>query len=261
MGGEDLCGTAIARGTDGAILQSSDANPPSVSGKEAYGRSASVMQPCNEVGANIRCRLAPDRHSSGRNDVDLQTFDMAYVERLRSGDKQTEAHFIQYFSELIQLKLRSRLHSRQSIEDVRQETFARSLLLLRREGGLRQAERLGAVVNSICNNVLSEQYRANHRSEALDDQPSERFIAHEPDALSQVITEDTRRMVRRVLANLPPRDRSILEAVFLEERDRDEVCRELGVNREYIRVLLHRAKQSFREQYSRQTGKKPVYHT
>lgn len=201
----------------------------------------------------------PNTHSSGQNDVDFQTFDMAYVERLRSGDHQTEAHFVQYFSELIQLKLRSRLHSRQNIEDVRQETFARSLLLLRREGGLRQAERLGAVVNSICNNVLSEQYRADSRSEALDDQPAERFVAHDPDALSQVISEDTRRIVRRVLNSLPSRDRSILEAVFLEERDRDDVCQELGVTRDYIRVLVHRAKQSFREQYSRQAEKKPQY--
>ena len=188
--------------------------------------------------------------------MDFQTFDMAYVERLRSGDKQTEAHFVQYFSELIHLKLRSRLHSQQTIEDVRQETFARSLLLLRREGGLRHADRLGAVVNSICNNVLSEQYRASSRSQALEDQPAERFVAQEPDALSQVITEDTRRIVRHVLKSLPARDRSILQAVFLEERDRDEVCRELGVNREYIRVLLHRAKQSFREEYSRRGGKK-----
>jgi RNA polymerase sigma-70 factor (ECF subfamily) len=198
-------------------------------------------------------------HSSGQNDLDFQTFDTAYVERLRSGDKQTEAHFVDYFSELIQLKLRSRLHSRQAIEDVRQETFARSLLLLRREGGLRQAERLGAVVNSICNHVLSEQYRTDNRSEALEDQPVERFVARGPDALSQVITEDTRRMVRHVLDGLPSRDRSILQAVFLEERDRDEVCQELGVTREYIRVLVHRAKQSFREEYSRRAGKKPEY--
>ncbi|MCU1312251.1 MAG: polymerase sigma factor, sigma-70 family [Acidobacteriaceae bacterium] len=198
-------------------------------------------------------------HSSGQNDLDFQTFDTAYVERLRSGDKQTEAHFVDYFSELIQLKLRSRLHSRQAIEDVRQETFARSLLLLRREGGLRQAERLGAIVNSICNHVLSEQYRTDNRSEALEDQPVERFVARGPDALSQVITEDTRRMVRHVLDGLPSRDRSILQAVFLEERDRDEVCQELGVTREYIRVLVHRAKQSFREEYSRRAGKKPEY--
>jgi RNA polymerase sigma-70 factor (ECF subfamily) len=181
--------------------------------------------------------------------VDFQAFDSAYVERLRAGDRNTEDHFVAYFGELIELKLRSRLASRQSVEDVRQETFARCLKLLRSPGGIRNAERLGPLVNSICNNVLSEHFRAGRRTEPLDDQPAERFIAREPDALSRIITDDTRRIVRQVLEKLPPRDQIILKAVFLEEREKDDLCREIGVTRDYIRVLLHRAKQSFREVY------------
>jgi RNA polymerase sigma-70 factor (ECF subfamily) len=181
--------------------------------------------------------------------VDFQAFDSAYVERLRAGDRNTEDHFVAYFGELIELKLRSRLASRQSVEDVRQETFARCLKLLRSPGGIRNAERLGPLVNSICNNVLSEHFRAGRRTEPLEDQPAERFIAREPDALSRIITDDTRRIVRQVLEKLPPRDQIILKAVFLEEREKDDVCREIGVTRDYIRVLLHRAKQSFREVY------------
>jgi RNA polymerase sigma-70 factor (ECF subfamily) len=57
-----------------------------------------------------------------------------------------------------------------------------------------------------------------------------------------------------VLEKLPERDRIILRAVFLEEREKDDICREIGVTRDYIRVLLHRAKQSFREVYIAQTG-------
>jgi RNA polymerase sigma-70 factor (ECF subfamily) len=47
-----------------------------------------------------------------------------------------------------------------------------------------------------------------------------------------------------------------LQAVFLEERDKDEVCTELGVDRDYLRVLLHRAKGSFRTIYSKRVGAK-----
>jgi RNA polymerase sigma-70 factor (ECF subfamily) len=183
--------------------------------------------------------------------VEFQAFDGAYVERLRAGDRQTEGHFTTYFGELIALKLRSRLASRQAIEDVQQETFARCLQLLRSEGGIKNAERLGPLVNSICNHVLSEHYRGSSRTEALEDQPAERFVAQEPDALSRVISEDTRRMVRQVLERMPERDRNILQAIFLEEREKDDVCREIGVTRDYIRVLLHRAKQSFRETYAK----------
>ena len=186
--------------------------------------------------------------------MDFQTFDGAYVERLRAGDRNTEAHFVAYFGELIVLKLRARLASRQAVDDVKQETFARCLQLLRSEGGLRNAERLGPLVNSICNHVLSEHFRATSRTEALEDQPEERFVAREPDALARVITEDNRKMVRRVLEKLPERDRNILRAIFLEEREKDDICREIGVTRDYIRVLLHRAKQSFREVYVAQTA-------
>lgn len=188
--------------------------------------------------------------------MDFQAFDSAYVERLRTGDRDTEDHFIAYFGELILLKLRSRLASRQAMEDVKQETFARCLQLLRSEGGIRNAQRLGPLVNSICNHVLSEHFRATRRTEPLEDQPADRFTAREPDALTRMITEDTGRMVRQVLEKLSERDRTILRAVFLEEREKDEVCREIGVTRDYIRVLLHRAKQSFREIYiERTTGR------
>jgi RNA polymerase sigma-70 factor (ECF subfamily) len=146
----------------------------------------------------------------------------------------------------------------EQIEDVKQETFSRALSLIRSDGGLRHAERLGPLVNSICNNVLMEQYRMSGRAEALEDGVAERLVETAPDALSQVISEDTRGVVRRVLDRLTERDRSLLRAIFLEERDKDEVCNELGVDRDYLRVLLHRAKGSFRAVYSKQV-KAPKY--
>jgi RNA polymerase sigma-70 factor (ECF subfamily) len=183
--------------------------------------------------------------------VNFVTFDASYVSKLRAGDPPTEQHFIAYFSELMLLKLRPRLHMPEQIEDVKQETFSRTLSLIRSEGGLRHAERLGPLVNSICNNVLMEQYRISSRAEALEDEAAERLVETMPDALSKVISDDTRDLVRHVLEGLTERDRSLLRAIFLEERDKDEVCAELGVDRDYLRVLLHRAKGSFRVVYSK----------
>jgi RNA polymerase sigma-70 factor (ECF subfamily) len=188
--------------------------------------------------------------------VNFVTFDASYVTKLRARDAPTEQHFITYFSELILLKLRPRLRSQEQIEDVKQETFSRTFSLIRSEGGLRHAERLGPLVNSICNNVLMEQYRSSNRVEALEDQAAEQLVETKPSALNVVISDDTRRVIRRVLDGLNERDRSLLQAVFLEERDKDEVCTELGVDRDYLRVLLHRAKASFRVMYSKQVGPK-----
>ncbi|NYF78050.1 sigma-70 family RNA polymerase sigma factor [Granulicella arctica] len=186
--------------------------------------------------------------------MNFDTFDASYIEQLRCGDEVAEEHFVRYFSELILLKLRSRLRTKQAIEDVRQETFTRTLALLRSDRGVRHAERLGSLVNSICNNVLFEQYRADGRADPLEEETAAMLTEPSPDALSTVISGETRDLVRNTLNTLTERDRGLLKAIFLEEKDKDEVCREMGVTREYIRVLLHRAKHSFRKAYSGQAG-------
>jgi len=186
--------------------------------------------------------------------LQFHAFDEEYIESLRAGDFRTQEHFVGYFTELLHIKLRSRLKSPQAIEDVRQETFARVFTTLREEGGLRQPERLGAFVNSVCNNVLFEHYRASSRSQSLDDEGQPEPVATGADVMSIVAARQMKEKVREILLDLPPRDRSLLKAVFLEERDRDEVCVEFGVDRDYLRVLLHRAKQEFKTEYLKRIG-------
>jgi RNA polymerase sigma-70 factor (ECF subfamily) len=187
--------------------------------------------------------------------LEFFAFDASYVEKLRSGDTHIEGHFVSYFSELIRLKLRSRLNSKEAIEDVRQETFMRVLALLRAEEGLRQPDRLGPFVNSVCNHVLLEHYRSQKRATAtIDDETEATVAAREPSALSLLEAKDTERVVRQILNELTERDRRLLQAVLLDERDKDEVCAEFGISREYLRVLLHRAKQSFKSFYISRLG-------
>ncbi len=189
--------------------------------------------------------------------MQFQTFDRSYVERLRAGDFRTQEHFVAYFSELIQLKLRSRLNSPQAIEDVRQETFARVFVALRGEGGIRQPDRLGAYVNSICNNVLLEHYRASSRHSSLEDEEDKDFPATTIDIVGAVAAREMAVKVREILDELPEKDRRLLREVFLEERDKDDVCRDFGVDRDYLRVLLHRAKLSFKSLYLKNIEARP----
>jgi RNA polymerase sigma-70 factor (ECF subfamily) len=183
-------------------------------------------------------------------------FDAPYLERLQSGDARTEQHFAAYFGELIRLKLRSRLSSKEAIEDVRQETFVRVLALVRVKDGIKQPERLGALVNSVCNHVLLEHYRAHRRTDSsLDEEPERAFIDERVNVSGLFEVDETERVVRKILGDLPERDRRLLQAVLLEERDKDEVCAELGLSRDYLRVLVHRAKQSFKSSYLKRLGK------
>ena len=183
------------------------------------------------------------------------TFDAAYLHKLQAGDESTEKHFVHYFSELILLKLRSRLRSKEAIEDVRQETFVRVLVILRRHDGLKQPDRLGAFVNSVCNHVLMEHYRSKSKTDSVvDTEAQDTFVSGDPSALSLLETKDREKIVRQILTELTDRDRQLLQWVLLDERDKDEVCAEFGITREYLRVLLHRAKQSFKSFYVSRLG-------
>jgi RNA polymerase sigma-70 factor (ECF subfamily) len=182
--------------------------------------------------------------------VELFCFDATYLQRLRDRDFQTEEHFVAYFSKLLLIKLRSRLRSSPAVEDIRQETFVRVLKTVRTAGGIRNPEGLGAFVNSVCNNVLQEFYRSSAQGVPLEEnaaEPPDQTI----DLDGMLMTKQTREQVSQVLARLPEKDRQLLRAIFFEERDKDEVCRELGVDRDYLRVLLHRAKQAFRACYEK----------
>jgi RNA polymerase sigma factor (sigma-70 family) len=57
--------------------------------------------------------------------------------------------------------------------------------------------------------------------------------------------------VRSVLNSLPEKDRAILHAVFFDGMSKEDVEKDLGVSREYLRVLLHRAKKQFVDLYAR----------
>jgi RNA polymerase sigma-70 factor, ECF subfamily len=186
--------------------------------------------------------------------LQFQAFDQSYLERLRAGDHRAQEHFGAYFSALILIKLRSRLRSREAIEDVRQETFTRFFVALR-DGRILQPERLGSFVNSICNNVLLEHFRAGSRFDSLDNDEKPRELPDKgSDLVSILATKETDSKVWEILEQLSERDRRLLREVFLEERDKDEVCRDFGVDRDYLRVLLHRAKQSFKSLYLKDMG-------
>src|SRR6266436_2173319 len=191
--------------------------------------------------------LLPQESEAG---VEFFTFDGAYVERLRAGDPSTEQHFVAYFDQLLRIKLRSRTLSSDRVEDLRQETYIRVIACLRKESGVRQPERFGAFVNSICNNVLLEYYRSSAKNQPMED-------AHMdiPDKVlnleGMLVTKESAEHVRRILDGMPKRDRDLLRAIFLEEKEKDVVCREMGVDREYLRVLVYRAKDKFKALYQK----------
>jgi RNA polymerase sigma-70 factor (ECF subfamily) len=178
--------------------------------------------------------------------LDHADFDAEYLTRLKSGDIETERHFEAYFSNVIWLKLRNRVRARHLIDEIRQETFTRVINFLKSGKIIQYPERFGAFVLSVCNNVMLETLRSESQQlrppgnlgEPLDERV--RFDA-------DVVTEERKRMVRDVLAELSVKDSELLKMVFLEEADRSAISKHFSVDNDYLRVLLHRAKERFRE--------------
>ena len=144
------------------------------------------------------------------------------------------------------LKLRSRLRSAALVDDAKQETFMRVLSTLKEKGGLASPESLGAFVNTVCNHVLFEMYRSGSRTTSLEDEVTD--VEEQKDSVeATLLAAEEHDRVRRAQAELPPKEVELLKWLFFEERTKDDICRQLSVDRNYLRVLLHRAKARFRE--------------
>lgn len=206
---------------------------------------ASVLSP-GAAGFN---GSAPATAGWGRVTRERFHFDVAYLDRLTAGDPETERHFTDYFGDLLSAKLRFRLRTASLVEDAKQETFVRVLAALRQKGGLQSPGALGSFVNSVCNNVLFELYRAHARTAPLDDETEMALPDGAADAEASLSVTEERAHVREVMSTLPEKEKELLRWLFFEEVDKDEICRRLNIDRNYLRVLLHRAKLRFKAEY------------
>ncbi len=154
----------------------------------------------------------------------FQPFDQSYVDSLRAGDRQTQQHFAEYFTDLLVIKTRMAVRSAALREDIVQETLRRTLTSLHT---LKQPEKLGAYVFAICDNTTKEFFRKEAHSHGLPERVWE--PADEADnAETHLVREELKVAVRGILASMPDRDRAILRALFLEGKTRKEVCAEMG---------------------------------
>jgi RNA polymerase sigma-70 factor (ECF subfamily) len=185
--------------------------------------------------------------------VDFYSFDEEYLRRLGARDPATEAHFVSYFSERLKITLRARGVDPHTIEDVRQETFCRVWLAVL-SGGVHNPKGFGSYVHSVCKNVLSENRRVDVRNQHDPLEYTDVADEEHPGLEDLMQRKENGKLVRDVLAMMSKRDRHILHARFFEERENDDVCLEFGVDRDYLRVLLHRAINKFGELYRKKSN-------
>lgn len=152
--------------------------------------------------------------------------------------------------ERLRLKLRYKVlyhvgHNCADVDDLVQESLARFIRAGQRQQ-IRNTEEFGAFLNGVCRNVILE-YRRRQRREPTSDSESEipeRGVRPDAEIL------EMRDAIDSGLAELSDRDRTILRALYLDGRDKDEICREWNMSDAQFRVVLFRAKERFRRAYS-----------
>ena len=152
--------------------------------------------------------------------------------------------------ERLRLKLRYKVlyhvgHNCADVDDLVQESIARFLRAEQRHT-IRNPQEFGAFVNGVCRNVILEYRRRMRREPTMDDDMDipERGVRPDADILEMRDAIDTG------LAELAERDRVILRALYLDGRDKEDICKEWNMSDAQFRVVLFRAKERFRRVYS-----------
>jgi RNA polymerase sigma-70 factor, ECF subfamily len=150
----------------------------------------------------------------------------------------------------LRLKLRYKVlyhvgHNCADVDDLVQESLVRFLRAEQRQQ-IRNTEEFGAFLNGVCRNVILEYRRRIKREPTIDPDIPIPDAGVRPDA--EIF--EMRDAIDNGLRELAERDRVILRALYLEGKEKDEICKEWGMSDAQFRVVLFRAKERFRRVYS-----------
>jgi RNA polymerase sigma-70 factor (ECF subfamily) len=157
----------------------------------------------------------------------------------------------------LRLKLRYKVlyhvgHNCPDVEDLVQETLVRFFRAEQRQTIRNNPEEFGAFLNGVCRNVILEYRRRARREPLLDpDVPiPDKGIRPEAEIL------EMRDAIDNGLSELAERDRMILRLLYLEGKEKEDICRELAMTDAQFRVVLFRAKERFRRVYNAELKRK-----
>ena len=149
----------------------------------------------------------------------------------------------------LRLKLRYKVlyhvgHNCADVDDIVQESLVRFFRAEQRNQ-IRNTEEFGAFLNGVCRNVILEYRRRARREPVLDPDLPIPDTGVRPEA--EIF--EMRDSIENGLAELAERDRMILRALYLEGKEKKDICREWSMTDAQFRVVLFRAKERFRRVY------------
>lgn len=157
-----------------------------------------------------------------------------------------EVALFQTYARPILMVLRKRLRVPDDAEDLLQETFQLGFQKMK-AGELRDPKAAGAFLNGIARNLALNENRSRQKWVQREDHEFQSVGTLEPSPLERVMSKEQSQLIRQFLKELKPdRDRQILFAYYIEERDKTEICQELNLDFTHFNRVIFRAKNRFR---------------
>ena len=190
----------------------------------------------------------------GAGATDAPSDDAALIARLRAGDGGAYEEIVRRFGGRLLATARRMLHNDDDAEDAVQEALLSAFRHIEQFAG--QA-RLSTwlhriVVNVVLMRMRSRKARPESSIEDLlprfveDGHWADRIGGDEESAETLLERRESRRLVRRCIAQLPETYRTVLLLRDIEELDTDEAASVLGITPNATKIRLHRARQALR---------------
>lgn len=159
-----------------------------------------------------------------------------------------EADELQRLREGVLALLHLRVNDRALAEDLCSETF-RIVLERLREEPLRDADKLPAYLSLTARNLALNAIRDRKRQKTDTGRQDaiERVTDPAADPAEAMEAALLARMVRQLLEEIPNlRDREILVRTYLRDQDQEDICRDLGIDKDHYRRVVSRARARLR---------------
>jgi len=169
--------------------------------------------------------------------------------RIREGDVSAESELIRQFEPGLRVLLRRRTGGDVGLlQDLVQETLLVVIQRLRGDG-IDDPTRIAAFAAQTARNLAIASLRKTERQRTdVDTEATDRNADPAPSVVA--ISEDLEAAlaVRALLRELPqPRDRLMLKRFYLEDHDKEIICREMQLSEAAFNQALSRARRRFRQ--------------
>ena len=149
-------------------------------------------------------------------------------------------------NELFRLALRITLN-RVEAEDVVQETMIK---VWNRRDRWDELESIEAFCLTICRNIAIDKMRKmenqNQRLESEHDAPDQSYSSNPEE---QAMQQDRIQLVRRLIDNLPEKQRSVMQLRDIEGKSYKEIAQILDISEEQVKINIFRARQTIRQKF------------